>query len=178
VSPGAGHSFLFLLRHLFAVAVLPVTMTIVVPVWIARRYGVRPRLPTTAADVAAVIAGAALLAIGAGLFSASLARFASDGRGTLAPWDPPRQLVLRGPYRYVRNPMIAGVIFVLAAEALVLRSWPHGIWAAIFLGINLLYIPLFEEPQLEHRFGEEYRRYCRHVARIVPRLRPWRGEDE
>jgi len=91
----------------------------------------------------------------------------------LAPWDPPRHLVVRGPYRHVRNPMISGVVFVLFGEALVLLSGPHAQWALIFLVINFIYIPLLEEQRLKARFGEEYIEYCRHVPRLLPRLRPW-----
>jgi protein-S-isoprenylcysteine O-methyltransferase Ste14 len=69
--------------------------------------------------------------------------------------------------------MISGVIFILFGEALVLLSPPHGVWAASFLVINLIYIPLVEEPLLERRFGDSYREYRRHVRRFLPRLRPW-----
>lgn len=117
--------------------------------------------------------GLVVLAIGLILFFASLRRFASEGQGTLAPWDPPRRLVVRGPYRLVRNPMISGVVFILAAEAMLLASRPHAIWAIVFLSINLVYIPLLEEPFLRVRFGEEYREYCRHVPRILPHIHPW-----
>jgi len=106
----------------------------------------------------------------------SLARFARDGDGTLAPWDPPRRLVIRGPYRYVRNPMISGVVFTLFGEALALQSRPHLLWAMTFLAINLIYIPLLEEPDLVRRFGDDYRRYRRHVPGIVPRLSPWSAD--
>jgi len=111
--------------------------------------------------------------VGLALFVASLRRFATEGRGTLAPWDPPHELVVRGPYRYVRNPMISGVLLVLLGEALVLRSRPHLVWACTFLAINAGYIPLREEPDLEDRFGEPYREYRRHVPRLFPRPRPW-----
>ena len=72
--------------------------------------------------------------------------------------------------------MISGVNFILCGEALVLRSWPHAVWAAIFLAMNMAWIPLYEEPHLEKLFGDEYREYRRHVRRFVPRLSPWRGE--
>ncbi len=85
-------------------------------------------------------------------------RFVTDGRGTLAPWDPPRELVVRGLYRYVRNPMISGVVSILVGEALLLASRPHLRWALIFLGINAVYIALLEDPLL---------------ARLLPRLRSW-----
>ena len=162
-----------LIRHLLAIAVLPFTVCVLVPMWIARRYAVSPALGGSAGELALQLAGVASLCVGLALFAASLRRFAGEGRGTLAPWDPPRALVVRGPYRYVRNPMISGVIFVLFGEALLLVSPPHGVWAAAFLVLNLVYIPLFEEPQLAQRFGGPYREYCRHVRRFLPRLRPW-----
>jgi protein-S-isoprenylcysteine O-methyltransferase Ste14 len=162
-----------LLRHLIAIAVLPFTVTVLVPVWIARRYAVAPALGRSAGQVALQLVGVALLGVGLLLFLASLRRFATEGRGTLAPWDPPRALVLRGPYRFVRNPMISGVIFILFGEALVLLSQAHGVWAASFLLLNLVYIPLVEEPQLEARFGDAYREYRKHVRRFLPRLRAW-----
>ena len=161
------------LRHLLAIALLPFTVTVLVPYWIARAYGVDPAWSGSPGGRALQLLGGVLLVVGLALFAASLRRFATEGQGTLAPWDPPRALVLRGPYRFVRNPMISGVIFVLFGEALAALSLPHAVWAAIFLALNLTYIPLFEEPQLAERFGEPYRDYCRHVRRFWPRLRPW-----
>lgn len=167
-----------LIRHLLSVAALPFTVAVLVPMWIARRGGVALTVATSPLALLGQLVGAVLLGVGLLLFAASLRRFAGEGDGTLAPWDPPRRLVLRGPYRYVRNPMISGVIFVVFGEALVLMSRPHLMWALTFLGINLVYIPLFEEPQLETRFGAPYREYRRHVRRFVPRLRPWHPADE
>jgi protein-S-isoprenylcysteine O-methyltransferase Ste14 len=160
-------------RHLAAIAILPFTVTILVPIWIARSNGVVLALGKSGAAIAVQLAGLLVTGVGLLLFAASLRRFATEGRGTLAPWDPPRALVVRGPYRFVRNPMISGVIFILFGEALMLLSRPHAIWAAAFLAMNLIHIPLVEEPQLEARFGESYREYCRHVGRFLPRLRPW-----
>jgi protein-S-isoprenylcysteine O-methyltransferase Ste14 len=164
---------LTLLRHGFAVALLPFTVAVIVPLWIGRQYGVAFAAGSSVDALLTQLAGAAVAGAGLVLFGTSLRRFAVDGRGTLAPWDPPRRLVVRGPYRYVRNPMISGVFFVLVGEALILRSPPHGIWAAAFLAINSIYIPLIEEPGLADRFGADYREYCRHVPRIVPTTRPW-----
>lgn len=164
---------LIVLRHLLAIAALPFLVAVLIPIWIARGNNVRLALVTTMPQLFAQIAGLGLLLVGLSLFASSLRRFAKEGRGTLAPWDPPRQLVIRGPYRYVRNPMISGVVFVLFGEALMLLSAPHFQWALIFLVVNFIYIPLFEEQQLKKRFGEAYIDYCRHVPRLVPRLRPW-----
>ena len=164
---------LILIRHLLAIAALPFLVAVLIPVWIARTNGVRLAFGTTTPHLSAQIAGLGLLLVGLSLFVSSLRRFADDGKGTLAPWDPPRRLVIHGPYRYVRNPMISGVVFVLFGEALMLLSGPHAQWALIFLLINFIYIPLLEEQQLKARFGEAYIEYCRHVPRLVPRLRPW-----
>jgi protein-S-isoprenylcysteine O-methyltransferase Ste14 len=166
---------LYLLRHAISVVLLPVTVTIVVPVWIVRRYHVPVALPNTAVGLLVVLSGVVVLAVGFCLFAASLWHFFTEGRGTLAPWDPPRRLVVRGPYRYVRNPMISGVIFMLAGEALILRSIPHAWWTAIFAGMNAIVIPLTEEPVLKLRFGDDYRVYCENVRRFVPRVKPWEG---
>jgi protein-S-isoprenylcysteine O-methyltransferase Ste14 len=160
-------------RHLLSIAILPFTVAVLVPLWMARRYHIAPSLGGGASEWLLQVAGLGLLTLGLVFFAASLRRFATEGHGTLAPWDPPRELVLRGPYRYVRNPMISGVVLVLLGEALVLLSAAHAEWAACFLIANLIYIPLVEEPQLRSRFGAAYLEYCRHVPRVVPRLRPW-----
>ena len=162
-----------LCRHLLAIAALPFVVAVLIPAWLARRNAVVVRLGATALELLAQAAALCLLLLGLALFVASLRRFAVDGGGTLAPWDPPRALVVRGPYRYVRNPMISGVVFVLFGEAMLLFSRAHLDWAALVLLINCIYIPLFEEPQLERRFGAAYVEYCRHVRRLIPRLRPW-----
>ena len=168
---------LMLFRHLIATAVLPFTMTVLIPVWIARQGHLSFRVGTSGLEITSQVAGLMVFAIGLFLFGASLWYFAVRGRGTLAPWDPPRNLVVEGPYRYVRNPMISGVIFILFSEALVLLSWPHARWALLFLVVNLIYIPLLEEPTLAARFGDFYRVYRRHVWRFLPRIRPWIADD-
>lgn len=169
-----------LLRHLLAITAFPFVMAVVIPIWLARRYDVGARADFTdigvlevILNIAGVIAGVCLVLIGLFLFAHSLRRFATEGEGTLAPWDPPRNLVVRGPYRFVRNPMISGVLLVLIGQALFLSSGPHAIWALAFFAINAVYIPLFEEPQLRRRFGASYIEYCNNVPRLVPRLRPW-----
>jgi len=61
--------------------------------------------------------------------------------GTPAPWAPPKNLVVSGPYCYVRNPMISGVLFVLGAECLLLGSWALALWLAMFFTANALLAP-------------------------------------
>jgi protein-S-isoprenylcysteine O-methyltransferase Ste14 len=164
---------MMLLRQLLSIAILPFTVTVIIPRWIARRNAITVDAPHGIGDVVAIAAGAVALAAGIALFASSLYMFWTRGRGTLAPWDPPRHFVVSGPYRYVRNPMISGVILILVAEALVARSWPLAEWAAAFVVINLIYTPLIEEPMLDARFGSSYAEYKRNVRRFIPRLTPW-----
>ncbi len=100
------------------------------------------------------------------------------GQGTPAPWDPPVKLVVQGPYRHVRNPMITGAFLIIAAESLFFHSCFTSLWLLIFIGLNLVYIPRVEEGELTKRFGEEYLRYLDHVPRWIPRVRPWRLDVE
>jgi protein-S-isoprenylcysteine O-methyltransferase Ste14 len=113
--------------------------------------------------------------VGFALFAWCVALFARVGRGTLAPWDPTRRLVVVGPYRHVRNPMISGVLGMLLGEALVLGSRVVAAWCATFLVINQIYFVLLEEPGLVARFGDDYRAYRAAVPRWVPRMQPWTG---
>jgi len=166
-------------RHLLAVVVLPVTVVVLVPLWLARRFAIRFAAPqTTETTVEWLLAGLGLATfiVGSTLFLACLRRFGGEGKGTLAPWDPPQNLVIRGPYSFVRNPMITGVVLVLISEAVLLRSSAHLVWALIFGCLNALYIPLLEEPGLRTRFGHDFEEYARHVPRLIPRLTPWRRD--
>jgi protein-S-isoprenylcysteine O-methyltransferase Ste14 len=163
------------LRHALAVVLLPVMVTLVVPFWIARRFSVSVDFPDSFLGSLGVASGLAFLTLGVSLFVDCVRRFAREGGGTLAPWDPPRELVTSGPYRWVRHPMISGVTAVLIGEALFLRSLPHLTWAVVFAALNMIYIPLVEEPQLERRFGDAWRRYRDNVPPLVPRTTPWAG---
>ena len=117
-------------------------------------------------------AGVVVVAVGLALVVWTVKLFATVGHGTLAPWDPTSRLVVRGPYRHVRNPMITGVGAILAGEALFFRSWGIAIELAAFALVNAIYFPLVEEPGLRRRFGDEYVEYCARVPRWIPRMRP------
>ncbi|GDY30584.1 methyltransferase family protein [Gandjariella thermophila] len=122
-----------------------------------------------------MVGGLAALA-GLALVVRTVRLFATEGSGTLAPWDPPRRMVVRGPYRYVRNPMISGVMAILLGETLALGSPALAVWFAAFVAVNAAYIPLMEEPGLTRRFGADYVAYRRAVPRWLPRLHPWQPE--
>jgi protein-S-isoprenylcysteine O-methyltransferase Ste14 len=156
-------------RHLAAVLLCPGVVTVAVPALIVW---------STRATIGLLgLLGLPLIALGLLLIVRTIALFAEVGRGTLAPWDPTTRLVVRGPYRYVRNPMISGVLFVLLGEAALFGSLPLLAWFALVLAVNAVYLPLVEEPGLERRFGDDYERYRAHVPRWIPRLRPWDGEE-
>ncbi len=153
-----------------AILPLPFAATVVIPGLILV-LGDGPSWPFEGvARAAAIAASALLLAGGLALFIATVRLFATRGRGTLAPWDPPERLVIAGPYRYLRHPMISGVALVLAGEALVFGSAAIAYWLAGFVAVNAVYLPLVEEPALVRRFGADYERYMEEVPRWLPRL--------
>ena len=123
------------------------------------------------------IFGVACLGSGLALAVATIRLFITAGEGTIAPWDPPQRLVVRGVYRHVRNPMITGLCLVLLGEALLAASLPLLGLFAFGVIINVIYIPLSEEPGLARRFGDDYLEYKRNVPRWVPRLTPWKADD-
>jgi protein-S-isoprenylcysteine O-methyltransferase Ste14 len=161
-------------RQVRAILPLPGVVTVLVPVLILLTTGtdVGWGLDGVAAALP-VLLGLALLAAGFGLWLWTVRLFARIGEGTLAPWDPTRHLVVEGPYRHVRNPMISGVLFFLAGEAALFGSLPLLAWWAAFFAINVIGFLVYEEPGLEKRFGEEYRTYRRNVPRWLPRRTPW-----
>jgi len=97
--------------------------------------------------------------------------FTDYGKGTPAPYSPPKVLVAIGIYRYVRNPMMIGVWCVLIGEASLFMSIGILIWFLIFFIASILFVTLWEEGDLESRFGESYREYKRNVPRWIPRIR-------
>ena len=155
-----------------AIVVLPGNALVLIPgviVWLSVGTRLAPSFPS----VADVIIGVALALPALVLMSSSVGLFMRHGEGTPAPWEPPRKLVIRGPYRYVRNPMLTGVIMFQFAEAAFFSSWPLAGWALFFALGNAIYFPLVEERGLEKRFGDDYREYSKNVPRWLPRLRPW-----
>jgi protein-S-isoprenylcysteine O-methyltransferase Ste14 len=164
-----------LLRHLLAIGLLPFVVTVVIPAYIIRTsttLNVGWGLPSSLGLLPTLL-GSVLVGLGLLLVFKTVILFASVGEGTLAPWDPPRRLVVRGPYRHVRNPMISGVLAILLGQAILFGSVPLLVWFVIFFALNALTMPLIEEPLLESRFGSDYVTYKRNVPRWIPRLNPW-----
>jgi len=118
---------------------------------------------------ASQIAGMLLGASGAVLALTCILTFVFVGRGTPAPFDPPRRLVVRGPYRLVRNPMYLGAGLALVGAALFYRSIPLLGYAGVFLLITHVFVVLYEEPTLRQTFERDYEAYCRRVGRWWPK---------
>ncbi len=116
------------------------------------------------------VAGMVIGAAGAAVALWCIFTFATIGRGTPAPFDPPRRLVVRGPYRFVRNPMYIGAGLALASAALFYESLPLLGYAGLFFLAAHAFVVGYEEPTLRRTFGEEYEAYCRQVGRWWPRV--------
>ena len=164
-------------RQLLSVLLLPTSVAIVIPALLVIGYGTEVGwgLPGVAAALP-VIGGAIAVLAGLRLAYETISLVGSEGEGTLAPWDPTRKLVVRGPYRRVRNPMITGVGLVLLGESAILGSPSILAVFGFFALANFIYIPLIEEPGLVARFGTEYEDYRRAVPRWIPRVQLKRGE--
>ena len=161
-------------RQLRAIALLPGLGILVVPAVIVWRTGVDVGWGLSPALAwLPVVAGVGLIGLGLLLVAQTTALLARVGRGTLAPWDPTARLVVRGPYRRVRNPMISGVLAILLGEAVLLGSPVLLLWAGAFFLANAVYLPLVEERSLGRRFGDDYALYRAHVPRWVPRATAW-----
>lgn len=116
----------------------------------------------------------ALMIIGGAIMLRCVWEFAWTGRGTPMPLDPPRRLVVRGLYRWVRNPMYVGMATFLIGEALLLPDVRREmlILLAVLAVVVHAFVYFYEEPSLRRRFGDDYVAYCSKVRRWLPRLQP------
>jgi protein-S-isoprenylcysteine O-methyltransferase Ste14 len=163
-----------LLRQLRSL-ILPITVAVIIPMLLVGRFRPFGLRLYFFAPLLQILMGAFFFCGGLLLLVITIRLFATKGKGTLAPWDPPQKLITENVYRYVRNPMISGVLWMLVGETVFSGSWLLLIWALIFGGVNTLYFRLLEEPQLARRFGEDYLEYRSNVPMWVPRLNPWIG---
>src|SRR5438093_3583305 len=115
------------------------------------------------------VAGLILVTIGTAIALWCVFTFVFIGKGTPAPFDPPRRLVIRGPYRFVRNPMYIGAGMTLAGAALYYESLSILIYTCVFFLITHLFVVLYEEPTLRRTLGGEYEMYYRRVRRWIPK---------
>ena len=158
------------LNHILSIILLPGIVAGVIPYYLDE-YLPEPEIYDD--HIVLKIGGILFLSFGLLMLIWTVFLFDRKGKGTLAPWSPPQKLVIAGPYRYVRNPMIIGVISILFGEALFLNSIPILIWSMLFFVINTLYFELVEERKLERKFGDTYVNYKNSVSRWMPSAKPY-----
>jgi protein-S-isoprenylcysteine O-methyltransferase Ste14 len=152
-----------LLKNLLFTIIIPGTVAVYVPLSIART-----RQPATGFASAFALV---LLVVGSAIYAWCIWDFATFGRGTPAPIDAPKRLVVRGLYRYSRNPMYVGVLTVIFGWVVLFQANALVIYALIVGLCFHCFVVFYEEPHLQRSFGKEYVDYCTRVGRWLPRLR-------
>ncbi|MBW2289033.1 MAG: isoprenylcysteine carboxylmethyltransferase family protein [Deltaproteobacteria bacterium] len=149
------------LKNLLFTVLVPGTVVVYIPLQIAES-----RSPVSGPMLAIA---AAVLITGAAIYAWCVWDFASFGRGTPAPIDAPKELVVRGLYRYTRNPMYLGVLTVILGWAVFFRAVNLVLYALAVGTCFHLFVVLYEERHLAAYFGDDYAAYCSQVARWLPR---------
>jgi len=149
-----------LLKNLLFTVLVPGTVAIYVPLRMTSRVpsATGPRF----------VLSMSALAVGAAIYTWCVWDFARFGRGTPAPIDAPRRLVVRGLYRYTRNPMYVAVLTVILAWVILFRSATLAIYGLGVATCFHLFVVLYEEPHLRREFGREYEQYIARVGRWLP----------
>jgi protein-S-isoprenylcysteine O-methyltransferase Ste14 len=151
---------LLFVKNLLFTILVPGTVAVLVPIYVFSH---------SPPDVSAVsVVAGLLLLMGAAIYTWCLWDFAIAGRGTPAPIDPPKELVVRGLYKYTRNPMYGGVLFVIGGWALLFQSVSLAIYGVCVAATFHLFVLLYEEPHLRQVFGASYEHYCTNVNRWLP----------
>jgi len=152
----------------------PGTVAGLIPWWISRWHFQAPLFGFAGFRVMGVL----LIGAGLAVLVESFGRFAFQGIGTPAPVFPTRHLVVKGFYRYVRNPMYVAVVSLILGQALVLGSRHIFEYAMIAWVVTHFFVLTYEEPTLRRTFGAEYEAFCAHVPRWIPRPTAWRANAE
>ena len=120
--------------------------------------------------------GLAPIVLGIVTMTGSIWGWIWSGTGTPLQFDLPKELIVKGSYRYTRNPMYGGYFLIVFGEMLLFQSSA----LLLYLSVSFLFfhtvVVLLEEPMLKLKFGESYEQYCRSVPRWIPRLKPFRKE--
>jgi protein-S-isoprenylcysteine O-methyltransferase Ste14 len=154
-----------LIKTIFFTLLVPGIVTVLVPYWLLSSRSAPPPMQL---GVFRYFGWLPILT-GAAIYLWCAWDFTYAGRGTPAPIDPPKELVARGLYRHVRNPMYIGILSILLGEALLFASRSLFEYTAVAFSFFFLLVILYEEPILRQKFGESYRQYCESVPRWVPR---------
>jgi protein-S-isoprenylcysteine O-methyltransferase Ste14 len=152
--------------------ILPALADVIMPAWLLSRPGGHFDIG------AARFLGVPLLVAGCWLlFDSVFVRFAAEGRGTLAPIDPPRFVVRGGAYRVIRNPMYVANVAIVIGSGVLFQSWFLFVWAAVLFVCFHFFVIAYEEPVLSRLFGDNYEAYRRAVHRWIPRWPRRRAGD-
>jgi protein-S-isoprenylcysteine O-methyltransferase Ste14 len=152
---------MLLLKNLLFTVVVPGTVAVYLPLWIA---GGRP-----AADGLLLVVALGFFIVGAAIYGWCVWDFATLGRATPIPLDAPKKLVVRGLYRFSRNPMYVGVLGVILGWAVLFQAWSLLLYGLAVATCFQLFIVLYEEPHLRRMFGDPYDVYRAQVGRWLPR---------
>jgi protein-S-isoprenylcysteine O-methyltransferase Ste14 len=153
------------IKTLIFTILVPGTVAVLIPYRLASSTATRGTVPLGSFRYF----GLALIAAGILIYLWCACDFAFAGKGTPAPIDPPKELVIRGLYKHVRNPMYVGVLSLVLGQALIFEALALFVYAGfLFLAFNL-FVLFYEEPALTRKFGEAYRSYCKAVPRWIPR---------
>jgi protein-S-isoprenylcysteine O-methyltransferase Ste14 len=157
---------MFVLVRAVTYATLFIGLVLVfLPARVLSSAGIVPPAAIGTWQVAGMFAGA----VGAALALSCVFTFAFVGKGTPAPFDPPRRLVIQGPYRVVRNPMYIGAGLALTGAAIFYRSSALLGYVGVFLLATHLFVVAYEEPTLRRTFGKDYEAYCEKTGRWWPK---------
>lgn len=150
------------LKNLIFSLIIPATVSVYVPLYISRNY--------SAVSGFQFVFALALLAIGGIIYVWCVWDFAVFGRATPLPIDAPKRLVIRGMYRWTRNPIYLGELIILIGWTMMFGGLQLLVYT-VCVGIAFhLFVIFYEEPHLEKLFGDEYRAYCAKVYRWLPML--------
>src|SRR5579872_1110859 len=152
--------------------VAPAMLAGVIP-WSITHWEFRP--PFLAAE-ATRLAGLAFIIAGLPGLLDSFARFALQGLGTPAPIAPPRNLVVSGLYRYVRNPIYVALVAIILGQGVLMGDWRLIVYGALLWLFFHVAVAAYEEPTLEQTFGRKYEAFRAAVPRWIPRMTPWRSK--
>jgi protein-S-isoprenylcysteine O-methyltransferase Ste14 len=149
-----------LLKNLAFTILVPGTVGVAIPLVLVRHRAI--------GSGPEIIGGTAALAVGGAIYAWCIWDFAFFGRGTPAPMDAPKRLVVRGPYGYVRNPMYLGVLTVILGWSILYLAGQLVVYLIIVAACFHLMVVLYEERRLQRDFGEAYEEYRRRVGRWLP----------
>ncbi len=157
---------MILLKTIVFSILIPGTVTVLVPYWLLTSSSASPPLQFGYFRYLGILPAI----VGVAIYLWCAWDFTFAGRGTPAPIDPPKELVVRGLYQYARNPMYVGILSILIGEALFFESTRLMVYVAVAFLFYFSIVLIYEEPVLKRKFGDSYRTYCQ----TTPRWLPWK----